>query len=53
MIYCYLPGHRIVLLMPFVKRTEEIRKSDLDLASASADGVVEGGTDGKAQDAHG
>jgi phage-related protein len=33
-IYCYLPGRRIVLLHAFVKRTEEIRPSDLDVAKA-------------------
>jgi phage-related protein len=33
-IYCYLPGRRIVLLHAFVKRTEEIRQADLDLAKA-------------------
>lgn len=33
-IYCYLPGRRIVLLHAFVKRTEAIRQSDLDVARA-------------------
>lgn len=33
-IYCYLPGRRIMLLHAFVKRTEAIRKSDLDVARA-------------------
>jgi len=33
-VYCYLPGRRIVLLHAFVKRTREIPKSDLDLARA-------------------
>lgn len=33
-IYCYLPNRRIVLLHVFVKRTEEIRRSDVDLAKA-------------------
>src|SRR6266850_72203 len=33
-IYCYLPGRKIVLLHAFVKRTEAIRKSDLDVARA-------------------
>jgi phage-related protein len=33
-IYCYLPGRRIVLLHAFVKRTEAIRRSDLDVAMA-------------------
>jgi phage-related protein len=31
-IYCYQPGRRIVLLHAFVKRTEAIRQSDLDVA---------------------
>lgn len=33
-IYCYQPGRRVVLLHAFVKRTEETRRSDLDLAQA-------------------
>ena len=33
-IYCYLPGRRIVLLHAFRKRTEAIRQSDLDVARA-------------------
>lgn len=33
-IYRYFPGRRIVLLHAFVKRTEDIRKADLDLAKA-------------------
>jgi phage-related protein len=33
-IYCYLPTRRIVLLHAFVKRTEEIRRADVDLAKA-------------------
>lgn len=33
-IYCYRPDRKIVLLHAFVKRTEAIRQSDLDLAQA-------------------
>lgn len=31
-IFCYLPGRRIMLLHAFVKRTPEIRPLDLELA---------------------
>ncbi len=33
-IYCFLPGRRIVLLHGFVKRTEKISARDLKLARA-------------------
>lgn len=33
-IYCFRPRRRIVLLHGFVKRTEQIRAQDLDLAVA-------------------
>ena len=33
-IYCFRPGRRIVLLHAFVKRTEQIPASELDLAQA-------------------
>ena len=31
-IYCFLPGRRIMLLHAFVKRTEQTPRRDLDLA---------------------
>ena len=31
-MYCFEPGHRIVLLHAFVKRTQQTPKADLDLA---------------------